>query len=210
MKVEIKNEIMEDINNYHSQRVYFLIVLLKYVESKKLIFKNYFNKSDTKCKIISKMEKLSIYNLAKEINLYLGLPLKYYPYLNKSNITHNKELGSIRNILLHRKFYLSNGQKTINLRFRGKMKAIIRYFYVSSASSSSTPTEIKMSFDRSKLLRIYGENFQNRLNMIIDKLKRIKLLEEDKIFYTCSALNSGILDINFTITYKYKTFDDLQ
>jgi len=43
-----------------------------------------------------------------------------------------------------------------------------------------------------------------------DKLKRIKLLEEDKIFYTCSALNSGILDINFTITYKYKTFDDLQ
>jgi len=32
-----KEKKMEDINNYHSQRVYFLIVLLKYVESKKLI-----------------------------------------------------------------------------------------------------------------------------------------------------------------------------
>ena len=41
-----------------------------------------------------------------------------------------------------------------------------------------------------------------------DKLKRNRLLENDKIIYACAKLRN--IGFNFTITYKYKTFDDLQ
>jgi len=41
-----------------------------------------------------------------------------------------------------------------------------------------------------------------------DKLKRNRLLENDKIIYACAKLRN--IGFNFTITYKYKTFDELQ